>query len=33
VRIVRKGKKGRIEIDFQSEDELHRLYEHLTEKR
>jgi len=33
VRIVRKGKRGRIEIDFQSEDELHRLYEHLTEKR
>jgi len=33
VRIVRRGKKGRIEIDFQSEDELHRLYEHLTEKR
>jgi ParB family chromosome partitioning protein len=33
VRIVRRGKRGRIEIDFQSEDELHRLYEHLTEKR
>jgi len=33
VRIVRKGKRGRIEIDFQNEDELHRLYEHLTEKR
>ena len=30
VRIVRKGKGGRIEIDFGSEDELHRLYEHLT---
>jgi ParB family chromosome partitioning protein len=33
VRIVRRGKKGKIEIDFQSEDELHRLYEHLTERR
>jgi ParB family chromosome partitioning protein len=31
VRIVRKGKGGRIEIDFTSEDELHRLYEKLTE--
>lgn len=30
VRINRKGKGGRIEIDFGSEDELHRLYEHLT---
>jgi len=30
VRIARKGKGGRIEIDFTSEDELHRLYEHLT---
>jgi ParB family transcriptional regulator, chromosome partitioning protein len=30
VRIVRKGKTGRIEVDFTSEDELHRLYEHLT---
>ena len=30
VRIVRKGKAGRIEIDFTSEDELHRLYEQLT---
>jgi len=30
VRIVRKGKAGRIEVDFTSEDELHRLYEHLT---
>jgi ParB family chromosome partitioning protein len=30
VRIARKGKGGRIEIDFGSEDELHRLYEHLT---
>jgi ParB family transcriptional regulator, chromosome partitioning protein len=32
VRIVRKGKGGRLEIDFSSEDELHRLYEQLTEK-
>lgn len=31
VRIVRKGRKGRIEIDFGSEDELQRLFEHLTE--
>jgi ParB family transcriptional regulator, chromosome partitioning protein len=29
VRIVRKGRSGRIEIDFASEDELHRLYERL----
>ena len=26
VRIVRKGEGGQIEIDFVSEDELHRLY-------
>ena len=32
VRINRKGKGGRIEIDFGSEDELHRLYEYLTER-
>jgi ParB family chromosome partitioning protein len=30
VRIVRKGKGGRIEVDFTSEDELHRIYEQLT---
>ena len=30
VRIVRKGNGGRLEIDFVSEDELQRLYEHLT---
>ncbi len=30
VRIKRKGKGGRIEIDFGSEDELQRVYEHLT---
>jgi ParB family chromosome partitioning protein len=32
VRIVRKGKGGRIEVDFTSEDELHRIYEQLTLK-
>ena len=32
VRIVRKGKGGRIEIDFTSEDELIRIFESLTEK-
>lgn len=31
-RIVRKGKGGRIEIDFESEDELQRLFEYLTER-
>lgn len=30
VRIVRQGPKGRIEIDFGSEDELIRLFEQLT---
>lgn len=30
VRIVRRGKRGRIEIDFASEPELHRLFEQLT---
>ncbi len=30
VRIVRRRKGGRIEIDFKSEDELQRLYEALT---
>ena len=30
VRIVRHGPRGRIEIDFGSEDELIRLYEQLT---
>ena len=30
VRIVRKGKGGRIEVDFQNEEELHRIYELLT---
>jgi ParB family chromosome partitioning protein len=32
VRIIRKRKGGRIEIDFGSEDELQRIYERLTEK-
>ena len=32
VRIVRQGQRGRIEIDFGSEDELIRLYEQLTAK-
>lgn len=32
VRIVRRGTKGRIEIDFGSEDELIRIYEQLTER-
>ena len=30
VRIVRRGRKGRIEIDFASESELQRLFEHLA---
>jgi len=30
VRIVRKGTGGRIEVDFVSEEELQRLYDHLT---
>ncbi len=30
VRIIRKGKGGRIEVDFTNEDELQRLYEALT---
>jgi ParB family chromosome partitioning protein len=33
VRIVRKGKSGRIEIDFVNEDELQRLYEQLTNQQ
>jgi ParB family transcriptional regulator, chromosome partitioning protein len=32
VRIVRLGARGRIEIDFNSEDELIRIYEQLTER-
>ena len=30
VRIARKGKGGRIEIDFGDENELHRIYEQIT---
>jgi ParB family chromosome partitioning protein len=33
VRIIRKGKRGRLEIDFGSEDELQRIYVQLTEGR
>jgi ParB family transcriptional regulator, chromosome partitioning protein len=32
VRIVRSGTRGRIEIDFGSEDELIRIFERLTER-
>ena len=32
VRIVRQGTRGRIEIDFGSEDELIRIYEQLIER-
>jgi ParB family chromosome partitioning protein len=32
VRIVRSGKRGRIEIAFGNEDELIRLYDQLTER-
>jgi ParB family transcriptional regulator, chromosome partitioning protein len=32
VRIARRGKGGRIEIEFTNEEELQRLFEHLTEK-
>lgn len=31
-RIVRRGRKGRIEIEFSSEDELIRIFEALTER-
>ena len=30
VRIARRGKGGRIEIEFVNEDELHRIYERLV---
>jgi len=33
VRIVRKGKAGRIEVDFTSEAELNRIYEYMTAQR
>jgi ParB family transcriptional regulator, chromosome partitioning protein len=32
VRIVRKGRGGRVEIDFANENELQRIFEYLTEK-
>jgi len=32
VRIVRRGTRGRIEVDFESESELIRIYDQLTEK-
>ena len=32
VRIVRKAKGGRIEVDFTSEEELQRLYDHMVGK-
>ena len=32
VRIVRHGTKGRIEIDFVSEEELIRIYDQLTDR-
>ena len=33
VRIVRRGTGGAIEIEFGSESELNRIYEHITERR
>ena len=33
VRIVRRGHGGRIEVDFSSEAELNRIYEHITSQR
>ena len=33
VRILRKRRGGRVEIDFASEEELQRIYEQLTERR
>jgi ParB family chromosome partitioning protein len=33
VRIVRRGKGGRIEVDFGSEAELNRIYEYITSSR
>jgi ParB family chromosome partitioning protein len=32
VRIVRRGQRGRIEIEFNSEDELIRIFEQITER-
>jgi hypothetical protein len=33
VRIVRKRNGGRIEVDFTSEDELQRLYDHFVDRK
>jgi ParB family chromosome partitioning protein len=33
VRIVRRGKGGRLEVEFSSEAELNRIFEHITAKR
>ena len=33
VRIIRQGTRGRIEVDFASEEELIRIFEQLTEQR
>jgi ParB family transcriptional regulator, chromosome partitioning protein len=33
VHIRRRGKGGRVEIEFVSEDELHRIYEYITDRR
>jgi ParB family chromosome partitioning protein len=33
VRIVRRGKGGRLEVDFSSEAELNRIFEHITAQR
>jgi hypothetical protein len=30
VRIARRGRGGTVEIDFASEEELNRIYEHIT---
>jgi len=32
IRIVRRGARGRIEIDFGSEEELIRIYDQLTDR-
>jgi len=32
VRIIRRGKGGKVEVDFANEDELQRIYEYLTER-
>lgn len=32
VRIIRQGARGKVEIDFESEDELIRIFEQLTER-